>query len=171
MSRHWFLSALSSSFSVLSSSSLSVIWPYLPQIFAIFLLSRSHFRLSFIGLSLHYHVLAIFSLLPLLCYPTYSCHYHAPSLLFCLPHFTTIITIQFHSLGIRGMVQVYSSSFVAIIWRFSSIFHCLSRFPPSSQRCLELLVWLSRWLRTVTNSSWEGMMSCAPLHTRNWIDT
>ena len=100
---------------------LSVIWPLydLSQIFAIFLLSRSHFRLSFIGLSLHYHVLAIFSPLPLLCYPTYSCHYHAPSLLFCLPHFTTIITIQFHSLGIRGMVLVFCCHHLKVLQYFS----------------------------------------------------
>ena len=77
-----------------------------------------------------------------------SCHHHF---------------YHFHSLRIRGMDLF---RIVAISWRFSSVFHCFSRLPPSTLKCLEVLVWIGWWLRTVTIQSWDGMMSCASFCTR-----
>jgi len=128
---------------------------------------RSHFRLPFISLSLCHCISATFYSISslfrnLLSWPCIN-HW---SFVSTFPHLPTSspITSLIENQG-DGPSIVSLPSFEG-----SPVsFHCLSRLPPNTQKCLKLLLWLGRWLRTVTIQSWDGMMRCAGFHS--WIDT
>jgi len=124
---------------------------------------RSCFRSPFISLSLCHYIPAAFYLISSLFHIFH--HFHAPILEFLSPSFIH----HHHQLLSLIENQGDGFSFISLPSVEGSpvfLFHCFSRLPPSTLKCLKLLVWLGRWLRTVTISSWEEMMSRLGFCTR-----